>query len=82
MLLGFEFTDTGDSYTVELRNSILEITAGPVAEGTPVVSLSAQQLRDVMAGKPAPANAGDRQALAALLGYLDLGTPGFYMHLR
>lgn len=82
MLLGFEFTDTGDSYTVELRNSILEITQGPVADGASVVSLSAQELRDVLAGKPAPAGAGDTQALASLLGYLDLGVPSFYMHLR
>ena len=28
MVLGIEFTDTGDAYTVELRNSILEITPG------------------------------------------------------
>jgi alkyl sulfatase BDS1-like metallo-beta-lactamase superfamily hydrolase len=82
MVLGFEFTDSGDSYTVELRNSILEITPGPVAPATPVVSLTAQQLRDAMAGQMPPADAGDTATLASMLAYLDLETPGFYLHLR
>ena len=82
MLLGFEFTDSGDSYTVELRNSILEISPGPVATGIPVVSLSTAQLRDVLAGKPAPDGAGDTAALASLLSYLDRKNEGFSMHLR
>ena len=82
MQLGFEFTDSGESYTVELRNSILEIRPGPLREGVPAVSLSSQQLREVLAGQPLPAGAGDAQALANLLGYLDRENPGFYMHVR
>jgi alkyl sulfatase BDS1-like metallo-beta-lactamase superfamily hydrolase len=82
MVLGFTFTDSGNSYTVELRNSILEIIPGPLAADTPSVSLSTQQLRDVLAGKPAPQGAGDTQALTALMGYLDRTPAGFGMHTR
>ena len=82
LTLGFEFTDSGDSYRVELRNSILEITPGPVADGVPKVSLTAAQLRQVQQGKPLPAEAGDVKTLQTLLGYLDFEQPGFYMHLR
>jgi alkyl sulfatase BDS1-like metallo-beta-lactamase superfamily hydrolase len=82
MLLGFEFTDSGDSYTVELRNSILEIRSGPVATEIPTVTLSTTQLRDILAGKPAPDGTGDTAALASLLSYLDRENKGFYMHLR
>jgi alkyl sulfatase BDS1-like metallo-beta-lactamase superfamily hydrolase len=82
LVLGFSFTDVSESYTVELRNSILEITPGPAPAGTPAVSLTTQQLRDVLAGKPAPVTAGDTGTLASLLGYLDRGTAGFYMHVR
>jgi alkyl sulfatase BDS1-like metallo-beta-lactamase superfamily hydrolase len=82
MVLGFQFTDSGDSYVVELRNSILEINPGPLPADAPGVSLSAQQLRDVLAGKPAPADAGDTAALASLIAYLDMENNGFYMHVR
>ena len=82
LALGIEFTDTGDSYRVELRNSILEISPGPLPAGTAKVSLTAEQLQAVLAGKPAPAAAGDTDALQRLLGYLDRQQPGFYMHVR
>ncbi len=82
MTLGFNFTDSGQSYTVELRNSILEITPGTVASGTPAVSLTTADLQSVLAGKPAPDGAGDTKALAQMLGYLDLEQKGFYMHVR
>ena len=82
LVLGFEFTDTADAYTVELRNSILEIRPGPVPENIPTVSLSADQLRSVLAGEPAPDSAGDTAVLASLISYLDTEHEGFYMHLR
>ena len=82
VVLGFEFTDSGDSYAVELRNSILEIRPGPLPAGIPAVRLTAQQLRDVLAGKPAPQDAGDMQAVAGMLAYLDRENQGFYMHVR
>jgi len=82
LTLGFEFTDSGDSYTVELRRSILEIVDGPIAAGTPKVSLSTAELRAVLAGEPAPAGSGDSKTLARLLAYLDRTQTGFYMHVR
>ncbi len=82
MVLGFQFTDSGDSYAVELRNSILEISPGPLPADMAAVRLTAQQLRDVLAGKPAPAGAGDTAALASLIAYLDVENKGFYMHVR
>jgi alkyl sulfatase BDS1-like metallo-beta-lactamase superfamily hydrolase len=82
VVLGFEFTDSGDSYAVELRNSILEISPGPLPDGMPVVRLTAQQLREVLAGKPAPGDAGDTDALAGMIAVLDRDNQGFYMHVR
>jgi alkyl sulfatase BDS1-like metallo-beta-lactamase superfamily hydrolase len=80
--LGFAFTDSGDSYNVQLRNSILEITPGPIAKGSPKVSLTAAQMRQVMKGEPPPEGVGDVSTLQKLLGVLDLEQPGFYMHVR
>ncbi|MEE4144930.1 MAG: alkyl sulfatase dimerization domain-containing protein [Halieaceae bacterium] len=82
VVLGFEFTDSGDSYAVELRNSILEIRPGPLPAGMPAVRLTTQQLQDVLAGKPAPADAGDTDTLAGILAFLDRDNQGFYMHVR
>ena len=82
MVLGIEFTDTGDTYTVELRNSILEITPGPLAADASRVSLSTQQLREILAGKPAPEGLGDTGALMAMIAYLDRAPPNFGMHTR
>ena len=82
MVVGFEFTDSGDAYTVELRNSILEITPGPVAADLPVVRISAAQLREAMEGKPLPPGAGATGELQNLLAYLDLSPPEIFMHLR
>jgi alkyl sulfatase BDS1-like metallo-beta-lactamase superfamily hydrolase len=82
LALGFAFTDSGDSYNVVLRNSILEITPGPIATGAPQVSLTAAQLRQAMKGEPLPDAAGEVKTLQKLVSYLDLAQPGFYMHVR
>ena len=82
LALGFAFTDSGDSYNVELRNSILEITPGPIGKDSPKVSLTAAQLRQVQRGEPLPAEAGDVSTLKKLVSYRDLEQPGFYMHVR
>lgn len=82
MVLGFDFSDSGESYSVELRNSILEIRQRSAPSGTPRVSLTAAQLGDILSGKPAPASAGDIDDLNRLLSYLDREQAGFYMHVR
>ena len=79
--LGMTFTDSGDSYVLALRNSILEIRQVAVPKGIPAVSLSTQQLRAVLAGEEAQV-AGDRQALDQLIAYLDREQKGFQMHVR
>lgn len=77
-----QFTDSADSYTVQLRNSILEVHPGPAPAGTARVRLTATALRGILAGDPAPADIGDIDTLRELLGYLDRDLSGFYMHLR
>jgi alkyl sulfatase BDS1-like metallo-beta-lactamase superfamily hydrolase len=81
LVLGFNFTDSGDSYTVELRNSILEITPAAVPAGMSAVSLSADQLRAVLAGEEVQVG-GDRTVLNQLIAYLDRDQQGFSMHVR
>jgi alkyl sulfatase BDS1-like metallo-beta-lactamase superfamily hydrolase len=79
--LGINFTDSGDSYTVELRNSILEITAATAPAGMSAVSLSTDQLRSVLAGEDVQVD-GDRSVLNQLIAYLDREQQGFSMHVR
>jgi alkyl sulfatase BDS1-like metallo-beta-lactamase superfamily hydrolase len=79
--LGINFTDSGDSYTVELRNSILEIKQTAVPAGMPAVSLGTDQLRSVLAGDDVKVG-GDRGVLNQLIAYLDRDQQGFSMHLR
>ncbi|MEJ2531147.1 MAG: alkyl sulfatase dimerization domain-containing protein [Halioglobus sp.] len=81
LTLGLQFTDSGESYLVALRNSILEINQGPVPEGVTAVSLTAAQLRALLAGEESGI-AGDATSLEKLLTYLDRDPQGFYMHLR
>lgn len=82
MLLGFEFTDAGQSYSVELRNSILEIHERAAPDGAPVVRLTTAALQAALAGQPLPEEAGDTADLQRLLGYLDRDQSGFFMHVR
>ena len=79
--LGIVFTDSGDSYTVELRNSILEIKQQQPPKGMPAVSLTQDQLRAIAGGDPVSIE-GDSKALAELITYLDLEQAGFSMHVR
>lgn len=79
--LGINFTDSGDTYVVALRNSILEIKAAPVPAGMAAVSLTGEQLRAVLAGKETEIS-GDGAALNQLIAYLDRDSQGFSMHVR
>lgn len=79
--LGISFTDSGESYTVELRNSILEIKQQPMPKGMPAVSLTQGQLRTILGGNAADIQ-GDTKVLAQLISYLDLEQTGFFMHVR
>ena len=79
--LGVNFTDSGDSYTVELRNSILEIKQRPLPKGMPAVSLTQDQLRVILGGEALSVQ-GDTKVLTELIAYLDLEQNGFSMHVR
>ena len=79
--LGMTFTDTGTTYVVTLRNSILEIQQKPVPADMPAVTLTTPQLRAVLAGEDVQI-AGERKTLNQLLSYLDRTQKGFQMHVR
>jgi alkyl sulfatase BDS1-like metallo-beta-lactamase superfamily hydrolase len=79
--LGFNFTDSGETYVVELRNSILEINEMPVPAGMAMVNLNTQQLRSVLDGQQ-PEILGDGATLNQLIAYLDRDVQGFSMHVR
>jgi alkyl sulfatase BDS1-like metallo-beta-lactamase superfamily hydrolase len=79
--LGFNFTDSGENYVVELRNSILEINEMPVPAGMAMVNLNTQQLQSVLDGKQ-PKILGDGATLNQLIAYLDRDVQGFSMHVR
>ncbi len=79
--VGINFTDSGETYLVALRNSILEVREMPLPEDVPVVGLSAAQLRAILAGETV-SDIGDADALGQLIAYLDRDQQGFSMHLR
>jgi alkyl sulfatase BDS1-like metallo-beta-lactamase superfamily hydrolase len=83
--VGINFTDSGETYQVALRNSILEVRLEvremSLPESVPVVSLSAARLRAILAGETV-GDIGDADALGQLIGYLDRDQRGFSMHLR
>jgi alkyl sulfatase BDS1-like metallo-beta-lactamase superfamily hydrolase len=79
--LGINFTDSGEQYRVELRNSILEIKPVPAPKGTPSISLTMKELRSFLAGGKADIE-GDIKALTQLISYLDLEQAGFSLHVR
>lgn len=79
--LGINFTDTGEHYRLELRNSILEIKPEPAPQGMPVVSLTMKELRAFLVNETVNIE-GDSQTLAQLIGYLDLEQAGFSLHVR
>lgn len=89
MQLGFRFTDPNDAespvletYLVKLRNSILEIRAEQIPPDVPVVELSINQLRTLLAGGQLSEDIGDRAALERLLGFLDREPAPFSLHVR
>ncbi|MEH6559750.1 MAG: alkyl sulfatase dimerization domain-containing protein [Oceanicoccus sp.] len=79
--LAIHFTDSGEYYRVELRNSILEITSERAPQDIPAVSLSMNELRSFLAGEEVEIK-GDSKALTQLIGYLDLEQTGFSLHVR
>lgn len=81
LLLGIELTDTGETFAIELRNSILEIHP-QLPAGVSRVTLTSQQLKEQFFGAAPEGIKGDQQALSRLLSYLDRTPPDFSMHVK
>jgi alkyl sulfatase BDS1-like metallo-beta-lactamase superfamily hydrolase len=84
-VIGFEVTDTGERYAVELRNSVVVVHEGAASSEQAVVQLTTEQLN----AAAAPGGtfdgceiAGDAVAANSLLALLDRDVRGFSMHLR
>jgi len=78
--VGLRVVDTGEEFTLRLRNSILVVDEGIADDVDAVVELSAEQVMT----DPGSATTvqGDPDAFAKLFGFLDLKVSGFKMHQR
>ena len=79
--LGIEFTDSGEQFLVELRNSILEVKKLAIPSGMPSVKVTTAQFRLLMAGEEQEI-VGDIAPLVELIGLLDLEQESFSLHVR
>ena len=84
--LQLSFTDTKEDWTLELRNSILEMKKGRTNNPETLIKTTVAQINTFNQGGDIAANfqveKGSLRVLAELIGYLDRETPGIYMHLR
>jgi alkyl sulfatase BDS1-like metallo-beta-lactamase superfamily hydrolase len=82
LTVGIRVGDTGEEFTVRLRNSIIVVEDGIADDADATVEATPA----VLAGKAdAPAAvtlSGDTMALGKLMGLLDREMTGFYMHQR
>jgi alkyl sulfatase BDS1-like metallo-beta-lactamase superfamily hydrolase len=84
-VVGFDITDTGERYAVELRNSVIVVNDGEASSEHAVVRLTTEQLN----AAAAPGGTfdgcditGDAAVATKLLLLLDREVRGFSMHLR
>lgn len=80
--LGMVFTDSQESFLVELRNSILDVREMQIPEGTPTVTLDLKQLRSILSGNTPQEGLGATDQLLGLIAYLDRGQGEFSLHVR
>ena len=74
--------DTGEEFTVRLRNSIIVVEDGIAGDADATVEATPALLAG-RAGAPAAVTlSGDAMALGDLMGLLDREMTGFYMHQR
>ena len=83
-VVGFDVTDTGERYAVELRNSVVVIHDGETAAEQAVVRLTTAQLNAAAPGGTFDGCeiTGDGEVAGELLSLLDREVRGFSMHLR
>ena len=75
-------TDSGDEFTVRLRNSIILVEDGIADDTDAVVEVSSAQLAGVSGAATVTTVAGDAEAFDRLVGFLDRDMIGFFMHQR
>ena len=80
--LGVNFTDSEQSFLLDLRNSVLDIREVPFPKSTPTVSLDIRQLRSILSGNPPEEGLGDTDVLLDMIAYLDRGQGAFSLHVR
>ncbi len=82
VILGINFTDSEQSFLVDLRNSVLDVREIPFPSSTPTVNLDIKQLRSILSGNPPEEGLGDTDVLLDLIGYLDRSQGAFSLHVR
>jgi linear primary-alkylsulfatase len=80
--LGINFTDSEQSFLLDLRNSVLDIREVPFPNSTPTVNLDLKQLRSILSGNPPEEGLGDTDVLLDMIAYLDRGQGAFSLHVR
>jgi alkyl sulfatase BDS1-like metallo-beta-lactamase superfamily hydrolase len=78
--VGIRVTDSGEEFTVRLRNSIVVVDDGIADDADAVVEVTSPQLAG--SGDAATTIAGDPAAFSRLIGFLDRDMAGFSMHQR
>ena len=82
LVVGMRVTDSGDEFTVRLRNSIILVEDGIADDTDAVVEVSSAQLAGVSGAATVTTVAGDAEAFDRLVGFLDRDMIGFFMHQR
>jgi alkyl sulfatase BDS1-like metallo-beta-lactamase superfamily hydrolase len=78
--VGIRATDSGEEFTVRLRNGILVVDDGIAADADAAIEVTSAQLAG--SGDAATTIAGDASAFSRLIGFLDRDMAGFSMHQR
>jgi alkyl sulfatase BDS1-like metallo-beta-lactamase superfamily hydrolase len=78
--VGIRATDSGEEFTVRLRNGILVVDDGIADDADAAIEVTSAQLAG--SGDAATTIAGDASAFSRLIGFLDRDMAGFSMHQR
>jgi alkyl sulfatase BDS1-like metallo-beta-lactamase superfamily hydrolase len=78
--VGIRVSDSGEEFTVRLRNSIVVVDDGIADDADAVVEVTSAQLAG--SGDTVTTIAGDAAAFSRLIGFLDRDLAGFSMHQR
>ena len=82
LTVGIRVEDTGEEFTVRLRNSIIVVEDGITDDADATVEATPAFLAGKADAPAAVTLSGDTMALGDLMGLLDREVTGFYMHQR